>query len=476
MIAERARALATEEGLALKEDAGLLDEVAGLVEWPVVLAGKIDPAFMDLPDEVLVSSLKAHQKYFSTLDSEGAIAPSFVFVANIEATDGGAAIVDGNERVLAARLADARFFWDQDRKRTLEARVGELNGIVFHAKLGTLADKVWRMEALSAVLAPHIPGCDKEQAWRAARLAKADLVTDMVGEFPDLQGTMGAHYARHDGEDEAVAQAIVEHYAPQGPADRCPSAPVSVAVALADKLDTLAGFWAIGETPTGSKDPFALRRAALGVIRLIVENKLRLPLSEILEQALDAQAAAGGAPPSQEVVADLMVFFADRLKVALRDRGVRHDLVTAVFALGGEDDLVRLLGRVEALSDFLASEDGANLLVAHERATNIVRIEAKKDERVYDGDVEGTLLKETEELALHKALEAARRKAEDALKTEDFSGAMAAMAELRHPVDAFFDHVMVNAEEEALRANRLKLLSSIDEVLHRVADFSRIER
>jgi glycyl-tRNA synthetase beta chain len=475
-ILERARALVAKAGVTLKEDENLLDEVAGLVEWPVVHIGNIDPGFMDLPDEVLVSSLKAHQKYFSTLDAEGRIAPRFVFVANIEATDGGAAIVDGNERVLAARLADARFFWDQDRKESLEQRLGALNGIVFHAKLGTLADKVWRMEALASVLAPYIPDCDKDLAWRAARLAKADLVTDMVGEFPDLQGVMGAHYARHDGEDEAVAQAILEHYAPQGPADRCPSAPVSVAVALADKLDTLAGFWAIGETPTGSKDPFALRRAALGVIRLIVENKLRLPLADILEQALDAQAAAGAAPPSQEVVADLMTFFADRLKVALRDRGVRHDLVSAVFALGSEDDLVRLLGRVEALSDFLASEDGANLLVAHERATNIVRIEQKKDDRVYDGDVDRLLLKESEELALHDALQAARGKAETALKAEKFGDAMTAMAELRLPVDAFFDNVMVNAEEGALRANRLKLLSSIDEVLSRVADFSRIER
>lgn len=475
-ILERARALVAKAGVTLKEDENLLDEVAGLVEWPVVHIGNIDPGFMDLPDEVLVSSLKAHQKYFSTLDAEGRIAPRFVFVANIEATDGGAAIVDGNERVLAARLADARFFWDQDRKESLEQRLGALNGIVFHAKLGTLADKVWRMEALASVLAPYIPDCDKDLAWRAARLAKADLVTDMVGEFPDLQGVMGAHYARHDGEDEAVAQAVLEHYAPQGPADRCPSAPVSVAVALADKLDTLAGFWAIGETPTGSKDPFALRRAALGVIRLIVENKLRLPLADILEQALDAQAAAGAAPPSQEVVADLMTFFADRLKVALRDRGVRHDLVSAVFALGSEDDLVRLLGRVEALSDFLASEDGANLLVAHERATNIVRIEQKKDDRVYDGDVDRLLLKESEELALHDALQAARGKAETALKAEKFGDAMTAMAELRLPVDAFFDNVMVNAEEGALRANRLKLLSSIDEVLSRVADFSRIER
>jgi glycyl-tRNA synthetase beta chain len=475
-ILERARALVAKAGVTLKEDENLLDEVAGLVEWPVVHIGNIDPGFMDLPDEVLVSSLKAHQKYFSTLDAEGRIAPRFVFVANIEATDGGAAIVDGNERVLAARLADARFFWDQDRKESLEQRLGALNGIVFHAKLGTLADKVWRMEALASVLAPYIPDCDKDLAWRAARLAKADLVTDMVGEFPDLQGVMGAHYARHDGEDEAVAQAILEHYAPQGPADRCPSAPVSVAVALADKLDTLAGFWAIGETPTGSKDPFALRRAALGVIRLIVENKLRLPLADILEQALDAQAAAGAAPPSQEVVADLMTFFADRLKVALRDRGVRHDLVSAVFALGSEDDLVRLLGRVEALSDFLASEDGANLLVAHERATNIVRIEQKKDDRVYNGDVDRLLLKESEELALHDALQAARGKAETALKAEKFGDAMTAMAELRLPVDAFFDNVMVNAEDGALRANRLKLLSSIDEVLSRVADFSRIER
>jgi glycyl-tRNA synthetase beta chain len=430
-ILERARALVAKAGVTLKEDENLLDEVAGLVEWPVVHIGNIDPGFMDLPDEVLVSSLKAHQKYFSTLDAEGRIAPRFVFVANIEATDGGAAIVDGNERVLAARLADARFFWDQDRKESLEQRLGALNGIVFHAKLGTLADKVWRMEALASVLAPYIPDCDKDLAWRAARLAKADLVTDMVGEFPDLQGVMGAHYARHDGEDEAVAQAILEHYAPQGPADRCPSAPVSVAVALADKLDTLAGFWAIGETPTGSKDPFALRRAALGVIRLIVENKLRLPLADILEQALDAQAAAGAAPPSQEVVADLMTFFADRLKVALRDRGVRHDLVSAVFALGSEDDLVRLLGRVEALSDFLASEDGANLLVAHERATNIVRIEQKKDDRVYNGDVDRLLLKESEELALHDALQAARGKAETALKAEKFGDAMTAMAELR---------------------------------------------
>ncbi len=475
-ILERARALVAKAGVTLKEDENLLDEVAGLVEWPVVHIGNIDPGFMDLPDEVLVSSLKAHQKYFSTLDAEGRIAPRFVFVANIEATDGGAAIVDGNERVLAARLADARFFWDQDRKESLEQRLGALNGIVFHAKLGTLADKVWRMEALASVRAPYIPDCDKDLAWRAARLAKADLVTDMVGEFPDLQGVMGAHYARHDGEDEAVAQAILEHYAPQGPADRCPSAPVSVAVALADKLDTLAGFWAIGETPTGSKDPFALRRAALGVIRLIVENKLRLPLADILEQALDAQAAAGAAPPSQEVVADLMTFFADRLKVALRDRGVRHDLVSAVFALGSEDDLVRLLGRVEALSDFLASEDGANLLVAHERATNIVRIEQKKDDRVYDGDVDRLLLKESEELALHDALQAARGKAETALKAEKFGDAMTAMAELRLPVDDFFDNVMVNAEDGALRANRLKLLSSIDEVLSRVADFSRIER
>jgi glycyl-tRNA synthetase beta chain len=475
-ILERARALVAKAGVTLKEDENLLDEVAGLVEWPVVHIGNIDPGFMDLPDEVLVSSLKAHQKYFSTLDAEGRIAPRFVFVANIEATDGGAAIVDGNERVLAARLADARFFWDQDRKESLEQRLGALNGIVFHAKLGTLADKVWRMEALASVLAPYIPDCDKDLAWRAARLAKADLVTDMVGEFPDLQGVMGAHYARHDGEDEAVAQAVLEHYAPQGPADRCPSAPVSVAVALADKLDTLAGFWAIGETPTGSKDPFALRRAALGVIRLIVENKLRLPLADILEQALDAQAAAGAAPPSQEVVADLMTFFADRLKVALRDRGVRHDLVSAVFALGSEDDLVRLLGRVEALSDFLASEDGANLLVAHERATNIVRIEQKKDDRVYDGDVDRLLLKESEELALHDALQAARGKAETALKAEKFGDAMTAMAELRLPVDDFFDNVMVNAEDGALRANRLKLLSSIDEVLSRVADFSRIER
>ncbi|MPZ12464.1 MAG: glycine--tRNA ligase subunit beta, partial [Kiloniellaceae bacterium] len=380
LIAQQAAALAREAGVTVKDDAGLLDEVTGLVEWPQVLIGRIDAAFMDLPAEVLSTSMRSHQKYFSTERADGSLADRFLVVANMEAPAGSErakTIVAGNERVLRARLADARFFWDQDRQQPLSARVPRLKEIVFHARLGTVADKVSRLEDLAAEISNYVPGADRDEARSAARLAKADLVTGMVGEFPELQGVVGRYYALNDGKAPAVADAIAQHYAPLGPHDACPSAPVSIAVALADKIDTLVGFWMIDEKPTGSKDPYALRRAALGVIRLIVENKLRLPLLKAFAVAQADYAGLSAAP----VAGDLMDFLGDRLKVVLRDQGVRHDLITAVMARGGEDDLVRLLARVEALGSFLDSDDGSNLLVAYRRAANIVRIEEKKDQR-----------------------------------------------------------------------------------------------
>ncbi len=467
-------AQAKNRGLAVKPDPALLDEVTGLVEWPVVLTGAIDPAFMALPPEVLTSSMRAHQKYFSLETPDGKLAPHFGVVANMATADGGKRIVAGNERVLRARLSDAKFFWDQDRKRSLESRVPGLKDIVFHAKLGTLDAKVDRIEALAEALTEYVPGADKDRVRSAARLCKADLVTGMVGEFPDLQGIMGRYYALHDREHADVADAIAEHYSPLGPNDRCPTAPVSVAVALADKIDTLTAFWLIDEKPTGSRDPFALRRAALGVIRLIVENGLRIPLTAVFSTACENMKGIA-AGPSSDIIAGLLDFFADRLKVHLRERGVRHDLISAVFALGGEDDLVRLLARVGALEKFLGSDDGANLLTAYKRAANIVRIEERKDKTAYDGAPESKAFKQDEEVVLYEALRKAAASAKTALKSEDFAGAMSAMAELRPPVDAFFDHVTVNTEDSALRANRLRLLSAIGNTLHQVADFSKIE-
>ncbi len=457
-------------GVTLRPDAALLDEVTGLVEWPVVLAGTIDREFMAVPQEVLVTSMRAHQKYFACLDQGGRLAPNFLLVANMRTRDKGAAIVAGNERVLRARLSDARFFWDQDRKIPLAARVPKLAERVFHAKLGSVLDKVGRMIRLVDDLAPYVPGADAQKARRAAELAKADLSTGMVGEFPELQGAMGRYYALHDGEPPDVADAIAEHYAPLGPGDRCPTAPISVAVSLADKIDTLAGFFAIGETPTGSKDPFALRRAALGAIRLILENGLRLPLRAMFGAAF---AIAGGFGRNPED--DLLDFFADRLKVHLRERGVRHDLVAAVFAVGHEDDLVRLLARVDALAAFLAGGDGANLLTAYRRAANIVRIEERKDDTHYTGPPDERLYGQAEESRLAARLAEAERHARDALAAEDFAAAMAALAALRAPVDEFFTHVTVNCDDRAQRANRLRLLARIRDTLNAVADFSLIE-
>ncbi|MEI8395269.1 MAG: glycine--tRNA ligase subunit beta [Rhodospirillaceae bacterium] len=472
IIADATR-LATAEGLVLAPDEGLLEEVAGLVEWPVVMLGTIDQHFMDVPAEVLITSMRTHQKYFATRTAAGALGPRFVVVANMVTDDGGEAVIAGNQRVLRARLSDARFFWDQDRKDRLDSRIAALKDITYHARLGTVYAKIERLQELAAALAGKI-GADPDKARRAALLSKADLTTGMVGEFPELQGVMGQYYALHDGEDAAVAEAIAEHYKPLGPGDSCPTAPVAVAVALADKLDSLVGFFGIDEKPTGSKDPYALRRAALGVIRLVLENKLRVQLSELFRAAYRAYNVALSAS-ALEVVSQLLDFFYDRLKVVLRDRGVHHDLINAIVELGGEDDLVRLLARVEALGGFLGSDDGANLLIAYRRAANIVSIEEKKDGRSYGAEPDAGQLVQAEEKALEEALQTVTAALRPKLEAEDFAGAMAELARLRGPVDAFFDKVTVNAENAGLRENRLKLLTQIRTTMNLIADFSQIK-
>ncbi|CAA7620557.1 glycine--tRNA ligase subunit beta [Magnetospirillum sp. UT-4] len=476
-IRKQAEEAAVREGLQVRADDGLLAEVTGLVEWPNVLVGTIDDRFMAVPSEVLITSMRSHQKYFSLLRADGSLAPRFLVVSNMEGE--GAAIVAGNQRVLRARLSDAAFFWETDRKHSLQSRLPKLYERTFYASLGTLADKVERIQTLVSEL-PFLSLEEKGAALTAATLCKADLSSEMVGEFPELQGIMGRYYALNDGLPAVVADAVAEHYSPAGPSDRCPTAPVSVAVALADRIDSLVGFFAIDEKPTGSKDPFALRRAALGVIRLVVENGLRLPLRPLFASALAqylkqghpavaARSGDGGAMP------DLLDFFADRLKVALKEKGVRHDLIDAVLSLGHEDDLVRLLARVDALGAFLGSDDGANLLVAYRRAANIVRIEEKKDGTAHAGPADPAVLREPEEKALFAALAEVRPAAAAALEGERFAEAMAALAGLRRPVDAFFDKVTVNAEEGNLRANRLKLLAEIGAAMGAVADFSKVE-
>jgi glycyl-tRNA synthetase beta chain len=480
LIKAGAEKLAAAEGLGLKDDPALLAEVAGLVEWPVPLMGAIDAEFMEVPAEVLTESMRAHQKYFALKTEAGKLAPRFITVANIEAKDGGAAIIGGNERVLRARLADARFFWDTDRKAALESRVAKLSEITFHAKLGTVAEKVDRMESLAAELCEFIPGADRDKARSAAHLAKADLTTGMVGEFPELQGIMGRYYALNDGESDDVAEAIAQHYSPKGPGDACPTAPTAIAVALADKIDSLVGFFAIDEKPTGSRDPFALRRAALGVIRMVTENGLRLPLAEMFAAAERAYGDSREGVQGALDLGELLSFFADRLKVQMRETGVRHDLIAAVFATpkpdgGAEDDLVRLLARVAALAQFLETEDGANLLTAYKRAANIVVIEEKKDKMAYDGEIARDLLDQAEEGTLFEALDLAHGRVQALLAAENFAGAMEELAKLRPPVDAFFDSVTVNCDNKLLRANRLRLLSHIRAALNEVADFSRIE-
>ncbi len=586
IILNDARQLAFAAGLELVEDEGLLHEVAGLVEWPVVLMGSFDQAFLDVPDEVIRATIRANQKCFVLKDPKtGRLANKFILTSNMAATDDGATIIAGNERVIRARLSDAKFFWDGDLAIPLDSLVPKLEGITFHEKLGSQGDRVRRIVALAREIAPLV-GADPELAARAATLAKADLLTGVVGEFPEVQGLMGRYYATHAKEDPAVAAAIEEHWKPQGPSDRVPTAPVSIAVALADKLDTLFGFWAIDEKPTGSKDPFALRRAALGVIRIVLENKARVgilglcqtlalsfdiwglqpkssfeggyktllgaiqsenaitggnwylqPYRTILdydglisrqEQAIAsievgvADDLEGEAAQSYELLGsrlhdldmiagvlsfagdkwieeglceffesrnynsglwkhpaavfgrDLLSFFADRLKVQLREQGNRFDLVDAVFALGGQDDLLLIVKRVEALGALLATDDGKNLLAGYKRAANILKAEEKKGTAVAAA-VDAGLFKEAEEKALAAAVTAAAKAAHEAVAAEDFEGAMKALASLRAPVDAFFDKVLVNDENVDVRANRLALLTVLRDACHQVADFSKIE-
>jgi len=520
--------LAFAQGLELVEDEGLLNEVAGLVEWPVVLMGKFDASFLEIPGEVIRATIRVNQKCFVLRDPEtGALANKFLLVSNIVASDGGKAIAAGNGRVVRARLSDALYFWktDQaplpdyaDQGKPLDQRLAKLRAlnIVFHQKLGTQGERVDRIIALARELATKV-GADPDQASRAAELAKADLVTEVVGEFPETQGLMGRRYAELQGEDAEVAAAIEDHYKPQGPSDRIPNAPVSIAVALADKLDTLVGFWAIDEKPTGSKDPFALRRGALGVIRIILENNIRLHLQTITSSQIakifrenERRAALGmiadtlssttasfaskqtedtfiteamtahhdmGREHGEDLLVrsrDLLNFLADRLKTHLRDRGARHDLLDAVFALG-EDDLVMIVSRINALEKFLATEDGASLLAGYKRAANILRAEEKKDGAgAFEKHPEANLRIEPQEHALAAALDRAEREAQEKLRSEDFDGALHALAKLRAPVDAFFDHVTVNADNADLRKNRLRLLAQLRRAMHLVADFSKV--
>jgi glycyl-tRNA synthetase beta chain len=518
IILADARQLAFAQGFELVEDEALLDEVAGLVEWPVVLMGSFDREFLSIPGEVIRATIRNNMKCFVVNDPKtGKLTNKFVLTANIEASDGGQAVVAGNERVIRARLSDAKFFYETDLKTKLEDRLPKFDNIVFHEKLGTQAERIKRIERLAAEIAPLV-GADVEKTERAARLAKADLLTEVVGEFPELQGLMGKYYALAQGEDPSVAAASEEHYKPQGPNDRVPTDPVSVAVALADKIDTLVGFWAIDEKPTGSKDPYALRRAALGVIRTVLDNSLRIKLSGLLvspvtrvldkhvlltnnEQRSTMRSQLWQAPASHEAtlailsklldygvnpkwlveeklarpIVELLSFFADRLKVQLREQGARHDLVDAVFALEGQDDLLMIVRRVEALGKFLDTEDGKNLLAGIKRAANILRIEEKKDGRTYEGAPNAALYSLNDEKTLAKAIDQAKAEASAAVANEDFAGAMSAIAKLRPAVDAFFDKVKVNDDDAKVRENRLKLLNEIRAATRAVADFSRIQ-
>ena len=507
IVRQGAADAANKAGFALVEDEGLVVENAGLTEWPAPLLGSFDPAFLDVPEEVIQLTARINQKYFVMRDAKEKLAPRFVCVANIDANDGGEAIVAGNERVLAARLSDARFFWEHDLKVPLEEQAKKLEQIVFHEKLGTVADKVERVAKLARWLVEEgiVKGANADQAERAARLAKADLVTGMVGEFPELQGVIGGYLARAQGEPDAVADAIRDHYKPPGQVDEIPIAPATMAVSLADKIYRLICFFAIGERPSGSKDPFALRRAGLGVIATQIENRLRFGISNVVE------AWTGLFDPGHNGPADLgqqlTDFFADRLKVQQREAGVRHDLIDAVFALGGEDDLVRLLARVAALQAFVETPEGTNLLAGYKRAANILkkekwdlpRVMASRGEQgiPQTGEEDPLVLVEepaiaeavaemalgsaapsdapAEEAALVAALDTAEPKAVAAVEAEDFTGAMAALASLRAPIDAFFNKVTVNDADNAVRARRLNLLARFRDAVHRVADFSKIE-
>jgi glycyl-tRNA synthetase beta chain len=488
IILSDAKNLAFAQGFELVEDENLLNEAAGLVEWPVVLMGTFEEAFLKIPDEVIRATIRNNQKCFVVRDPKtGRLANRFILTANTEAKDGGKAIIAGNERVIRARLADAKFFYETDLKTRLEDRLPKFKDIIFHEKLGTQAERIQRIEKLAAEIAPLV-GADVEKAKLAALLCKTDLLTEVVGEFPEVQGIMGKYYALAQGDDPSVAAAIEEHYKPAGPGDRVPVDPVSIAVALADKLDTLVGFFGINELPTGSKDPYALRRAALGVIRILLENKIRLrlydafstPVALLISKFPDplASQSNGDYSPAEK----LLLFFADRLKVQLREQGARHDLVDAVFALNEmkgvpeiQDDLVLIVRRVEALGKFLATDDGKSLLAGYKRAANILRIEEKKDGRSYHGRPDPHIYLQPEERALAAAINVVKEEATKAVAREDFEAAMAAIAKLRSDVDAFFDKVTVNVEMADRRENRLKLLNEIREATKSVADFSKVE-
>ncbi|MCD6034327.1 MAG: glycine--tRNA ligase subunit beta [Rickettsiales bacterium] len=487
--------LGQAKGLVVKEDAGLLDEVAGLVEYPVALMGSIDQQFMRVPQEVLITSMRTHQKYFSVLTADGKLAPYFITVSNIKTDDKGAEIIAGNERVLRARLSDAAFFWDQDRKVRLNDRENDLEKVIFHAKLGTVADKAKRITVLAKAICAWVPNANTSQVERAARLAKADLTTGMVGEFAELQGIMGRYYAEHDGEDAEVARAISEHYQPAGQQDAIPTAPVSIALALADKIDSLVGLFAVDEKPTGSKDPFALRRAALGVIRIIMENRLQIPLKRLFEKSLQQypkavvsdgenlatkllKRAKGEETPESSkdrIVEELLEFFAERLKASLKSDNVRHDLIAAVFNGGTEDDLFRLVDRVRSLERFTVSDDGKNLLSAYRRAANILKIEEKKDGFGYEPRPSRDFLTQKEEKDLYKLLKESQEPITKAIEGDRFEEAMQLLSALRAPVDAFFEKVTVNTDNAEVRANRLRLLSQIRSLMDAIANFSSID-
>ena len=527
IIFEGVKSAAFVHGLEMIPDEGLLNEVAGLAEWPTVLIGAIEDQFMDVPAEILQTSMRMHQKYFSLREPQksnnepGKMANRFAVVSNMVAEDGGKLIVAGNERVLRARLSDAKFFWDEDRKRTLDSRVDDLKGVVFHAKLGTQYERVERIVALAGEIAAKI-GADVHKAKRAARLAKADLTSGVVGEFPELQGVMGRYYALHDKEDAEVADAARDHYKPMGPSDAVPASKVSVAVALADKLDTLLTFYFVGDKPSGSGDPFGLRRAALGIIRIILETEVRVPLrrlaannlaylaghlsgstaqfelravadaievilsgedtNDILQSVAESREARqqfemhGDLRKVMSVTEDVASFIADRLRVALKDKGIRHDLIDAVFVLDNGDDLVRRVARIEALQTFLKTDDGTNLLAGYRRAVNILKAEEKRDGKTFSGDeLDESLLLDPADKGLESALVDSLYKIGLALLKEDFAAAMREMAALRGPVDAFFDTVKVNADDPKVRVNRLSLLAGFRAALHKVADFSKIE-
>jgi glycyl-tRNA synthetase beta chain len=519
-IVTDARQLAFAQGFELVEDQGLLDEVAGLVEWPVALMGSFDPDFLSIPGEVVRATIRNNQKCFVVSDPKTKkLTNKFILTANIEASDGGKAIVAGNERVIRARLSDAKFFYETDLKTKLEDRLPKFDGIVFHEKLGTQGERIKRIERLAAEIAPLV-GADVEKAKRAAHLAKADLLTEVVGEFPELQGLMGKYYALAQGEDASVAAASEEHYKPQGPADRVPTDPVSIAVALADKIDTLVGFWAIDEKPTGSKDPYALRRAALGVIRLILDNEINLPLVDLflasdieifldikslrvgqqraalvrleeegglsaanvervwhklVNQAFSDQVVKEEHKAAKDRIFSLLDFLVDRLEIQFRTIGARHDLIKAALSIKLEDDLLKIVRRVEALGKFLDTDDGKNLLAGTKRASNILAIEEKKDKRSYDGAPDPKLYSLAEEKTLANAIDQVKAEANAAVAKEDFAGAMSAMAKLRPAVDAFFDKVKVNDDDPKVRENRLKLLNEIRAATRAVADFSKIQ-